>query len=160
MYNLAYSSLKLSIIKMNIITQIITNTETEKSLREILRKEGYRLNSKKGLNKLGCDIKAQKDNEDWYIEVIGFEKTNTGIVKDFYEAFFQSISRLNDKDCKHIVIAMPKQSRKILPIRAKIYKVAWERISQVFPELEIWLVDIDNKKYQRTPWIYWLGQNI
>jgi hypothetical protein len=80
--------------------------------------------------------------------------------KDFYEAFFQSVSRLNDKDCKHIAIAMPEQSRKILPIRAKMYKVAWDRIARVFPELEIWLVDIENKKYQRTPWIYWLGQNI
>ena len=51
---------------------------------------------------------------------------------------------------------MPESSRKMLPIRAKIYKVAWERIAKAFPELEIWLVDIENKKYQRTSWMYWL----
>ena len=53
---------------------------------------------------------------------------------------------------------MPERVRKSLPIRAKIYKVAWERIAKVFPELEIWLVDVENKKYQRTSWIYWLAQ--
>ncbi|MGZ5486092.1 MAG: hypothetical protein ACXWFB_09325 [Nitrososphaeraceae archaeon] len=135
---------------------IITNIETENCLRELLIKEGYKLGKKSGLGKLGSDIKANKNNEDWYIEVIGFEEAGLERVKDFYEAFFQSISRLNNKECKHCIIAMTESSRKSLPIRAKIYKVAWERIAKVFPELEIWLVDIENKKYQRTPWIYWL----
>ena len=138
----------------------ITNSETETSLRDMLKKEGYKLSSKKGLGKLGSDIKAAKDNEDWYIEVVGFEESSLETVKDFYEAFFQSISRLNNKGSKHIIIAMPEQYRKILPIRAKMYKNAWKRIAQVFPELEIWLVDIDNKKYQRTAWIYWLSKNL
>ena len=134
----------------------ITNTEAENCLRELLKKEGYKLSSKRGLGKLGSDIKATKNSEYWYIEVIGFEESGIDRVKDFYEAFFQAVSRLNNKDCKHCIIAMPESSRKSLPIRAKIYKVAWERIAKVFPELEIWLVDIENKKYQRTPWIYWL----
>ena len=135
---------------------IITNIETENCLRELLKKEGYKLSNKRGLGKLGSDIKATKNNEDWYIEVIGFDKSSLERVKNFYEAFFQSISRLNNKNCKHCIIAMPESSRKSLPIRAKIYKVAWERIANAFPELEIWLVDIENKKYQRTSWIYWL----
>jgi len=134
----------------------VTNIETENCLRELLKKEGYKLSSKVGLGKLGSDIKATKNNEVWHIEVIGFEESGLERVKDFYEAFFQSISRLNNKDYKHCIIAMPESSRKSLPIRAKIYKVAWERIAKVFPELEIWLVDIENKKYQRTSWIYWL----
>src|SRR4030042_1111681 len=134
----------------------VTNTEAENCLRELLKKEGYKLSSKRGLGKLGSDIKATKNSEDWYIEVIGFKEQGPERVKDFYEAFFQVISRLNNKDCKHCIIAMPESSRKSLPIRAKIYKVAWERIAKAFPELEIWLVDVENKKYQRTPWIYWL----
>jgi hypothetical protein len=137
---------------------IRTNIETENCLRELLKKEGYKLSGKSGLGKLGPDIKATKDNETWYIEVIGFEEQGLERVNDFYEAFFQVISRLNNKDCKHCIIAMPESFRKILPIRAKIYKIAWERIASVFPELEIWLVDVANKKYQKTPWIYWLGQ--
>jgi hypothetical protein len=135
---------------------IITNIETENCLRELLQKEGYKLSSKMGLGKLGPDIKASKDNKDLYIEVIGSEESSLERVKDFYGAFFQTISRLNNKDCRHCIIAMPESSRKMLPIRAKIYKVAWERIAKAFPELEIWLVDIENKKYQRTFWIYWL----
>ena len=135
---------------------IITNIETENCLRELLKKEGYKLSNKRGLGKLGSDIKATKNDEDWHIEVIGFDKSSLERVKNFYEAFFQSISRLNNKNCKHCIIAMSESSRKSLPIRVKIYKVAWERIANAFPELEIWLVDIENKKYQRTSWIYWL----
>jgi hypothetical protein len=135
---------------------IITNIETENCLRGILQKEGYKLSNKTGLGKLGPDIKAARDNEDLYIEVIGSEESSLERVKDFYEAFFQTISSLNNRDCKHCIIAIPESSRKILPIRAKIYKIAWERIAKAFPELEIWLVDIENKKYQRTSWIYWL----
>ena len=138
---------------MSIIT---SNFEIENCLREILVREGYKLNAKKGLAKLSSDIKATRDNEVFYIEVAGLEGSSLERVKDFYEAFFQTISRLNNKDCKHCIIAMPESSRKMLPIRAKIYKVAWERIAKTFPELEIWLVDIENKKYQRTSWIYWL----
>jgi hypothetical protein len=136
----------------------VTNIETENCLRELLKIEGYKLSSKRGLAKLGSDIKANKDNENWYIEVIGFKEQGLDRVKDFYEAFFQAISRLNNKDCKHCIIAMPESTRKSLPIRAKIYKVAWQRIAKTFPELEIWLVDIENKKYQKTSWIYWLVQ--
>jgi hypothetical protein len=135
---------------------IITSKDIENCLREFLKKEGFGLSNKIGLGKLGSDIKATKNNENWYIEVIGSEESGLERVKDFYEAFFQVISRLNNKDCKYCIIAMPESSRKSLPIRAKIYKVAWERIANVFPELEIWLVDVEKKKYQRTSWIYWL----
>jgi len=131
----------------------VTNIETENCLRELLKKEGYKLSDKGGLGKLSSDIKAIKNDEAWYIEVIGFKEQGLDRVKDFYEAFFQVISRLNNKDCKHCIIAMPERVRKSLPIRAKIYKIAWERIAKVFPELEIWLVDLENKKYQRTSWI-------
>ena len=135
------------------------NIEVENCLRDILKEEGYKLSSKKGLGKLGPDIKAAKDDEDLYIEVIGSEESGLERVKDFYEAFFQTISRLNNKDCRHCIIAMPENSRKMLPIRAKIYKVAWGRIAKVFPELEIWLVDTANKKYQKASWMYWLEDN-
>lgn len=136
----------------------ITNIETENCLRELLKKERYKLSTKSGLGKLSSDIKATKDNEVFYIEIAGSEISRLESVKDFHEAFFQVVSRLNNKDCKHCIIAMPETSRKSLPTRAKIYKVAWERIAKVFPELEIWLVDVENKKYQKTSWIYWLAK--
>jgi hypothetical protein len=138
---------------------IVTKIETGDCLRELLEKEGYKLSSKKGLGKLGPDIKATRDDKTWYIEVIGFEGSGIERVNDFYQAFFRAVSRLNNKDCRHIIIAIPEKSRKILPKRAKIYKVAWKRIGEIFPELEIWLVDTIDKKYQRTSWLYWLDRN-
>ena len=138
---------------------MITNTEIEDCLRELLEEEGYEINSKKGLYKLGSDIKATRDSDVFYIEVTGFEELGIERVKDFCQAFFQALSRLNNNDCRHIVIAVSEAMRKILPVRARIYKVAWERITDSFPELEIWLVDTENNKYERTSWGYWLKQN-
>jgi hypothetical protein len=135
-----------------------TNLEIENVLRDLLKDEGYKLKKKTGLEKLGSDIKASKDGKDWYIEIVENEEPSKERFKDFYQAFFQALSRLNNKGCKHIIIAMPDSSRKILPVRAKIYKEAWKRISESFPELEIWLVDAKNKQYQKTSWVYWLKQ--
>jgi hypothetical protein len=145
-------------MKVEIMQSKVTKTEVESCLRELLKKEGFKLSSKKGLGKLGADINATINKEDWYFETIGTGTGQSSIeeTRDFYHAFFSAISRLNNKGCKHIVIAVPESLRKILPIRAKIYKVAWKRIAEVFPELEIWLVDTENKSYQRTPWGYWL----
>ena len=133
-----------------------TNSEIENCLRDLLEKEGYKLRSKKGLFRLGPDIKATKDNENWYIEIAGSEEVGLERVEDFYKVFFRTISRLNNKDSDHCVIAVPENLRKFLYIRARIYRVAWKRIAKAFPELEIWIVDSENKKYQRTSWVYWL----
>ena len=112
----------------------ITIIETENCLRELLKEEGYKLSTKSGLGKLSSDIKATKDNEVFYIEIAGSEISRLESVKDFYEAFFQVVSRLNNKDCKHCIIAMPEASRKSLPILAKIFQVP-EKPLQFFPRL-------------------------
>ena len=140
------------------MTTSTINSEIENVLRDLLKDEGYKLNKKTGLEKLGPDIKASMDDKDWYIEIIKDQQPGMDRIQDFYQAFFQALSRLNNKGCKHIVIAMPQDMRKILPVRARIYKVAWKRIAQAFPELEIWLVDTENKKYQKTCWMHWLKQ--
>jgi hypothetical protein len=139
-------------------TASIKKSEIEDTLRNLLEDEGYKLNKKTGLEKLGSDIKASMDDKDWYIEIIQNQESGVERIQNFFQAFFQALSRLNNKGCKHIVIAMPQNMRKILPVRAKIYKVAWKRIAEAFPELEIWLVDTETKKYQKTSWIYWLKQ--
>ena len=140
------------------MTTSATNSGIEGVLRDLLKDEGYKLNKKTGLEKLGPDIKASMDDKDWYIEIIKNQESGIERIQDFYQAFFQALSRLNNKGCKHIVIAMPQSMRKILPVRAKIYKIAWKRIAEAFPELEIWLVDTETKKYQKTSWLYWLRQ--
>ena len=113
----------------------ITNTDTENTLREILKNESYKLNSKKGLEKLGPDIRAVKDNEVLRIEVIGYFDSSLKRAEDFYMAFFRAISRLNEKDCQYCIIAMPSIHKKFLSIKARFYRIAWRRIASAFPEL-------------------------
>lgn len=38
----------------------------------------------------------------------------------------------------------------------KHYDVAWARIGDAFPELQIWLVDVDEPSYTKTTWNEWL----
>ena len=54
---------------------------------------------------------------------------------------------------------MPESLRKLLPIRAKLLKNAWKRIEETFPELGIWLIDVENMQYQKTTWISWLAKD-
>ena len=138
------------------MSALIKNIDTENCLRELLRNEGYNLSPTKKAGELGTDIIATKNNEKWYIEVIGYKKSGPACSKDFFEVFFRAISRLNHKNCRHCVIAMPNKSRNGLPLRTKIYKVSWKRIANTFPKLEIWLVDTENKKYFKTTWLEWL----
>lgn len=134
---------------------VVKNEDTEACLRELLEAQGYKLNIQRAYGETGVDILATKDNEEWHIEVIGYKSSSPARAKDFYEAFFRTVSRLND-DATHCVIALPQQARAGLPARARQHRVAWTRIAQVFPELEIWLVDVENRDCQRTSWIEWV----
>ncbi len=98
---------------------------------------------------------ATKDRETFHIEVIGYKSSGPARARDFYEVFFRAVSRLND-GAKHCVIALPKQAERGLPQRAKQHKIAWKRIGDAFPELEIWLIDVEKKTYKKTRWKSWL----
>lgn len=134
---------------------IVKNEDAEACLRELLEAQGYKLNIPRAYGETGVDILATKDNEEWHIEVIGYKSSGPARAKDFYGAFFRAVSRLND-DATHCVIALPQQARAGLPARARQHRVAWTRIAQAFPELEIWLLDVENRDYQRTSWIEWV----
>ena len=135
---------------------IITNPETENCLRGLLKKEGYTLSNTKLHGETGTDIIATINNEELHIEVIGFKKSGPARAKDFYEVFFRAVSRLNNKNCKSCIIALPDNFKIGLPLRVKQHEVAWQRIAKTFPELEIWLVDTINNRYRKTFWGYWL----
>jgi len=133
----------------------VKNKETEDCLREVLEVQGYGLDVPRAHGETGVDILARRGDEEWHIEVIGYKSSGSARAKDFYEAFFRAVSLLND-GATHCVIAMPAQARVGLPARARQHRVAWTRIAQAFPELEIWLVDVEAKDYQRTFWMEWL----
>jgi len=133
----------------------IKSEDVEETLREELKKEGYTLSDPKKLGETGVDILATKDKETFHIETIGYKSKGSARAKDFYEVFFRAVSRLND-GATHCVIALPNCFEEGLPARVKQHKIAWERIGKAFPELEIWLIDVDNKTYKRTKWINWV----
>jgi len=101
------------------------------------------------------DIIATKDKKEIHIEVIGYHSHGPTRAKDFFEVFFRSISRLKDGAIR-CIIAMPNLAERGLPRRAYQYGIAWERIGKAFPEIEIWLVDIENQMYRQTKWNDWL----
>ena len=51
---------------------------------------------------------------------------------------------------------MPSLAERGLPKRASQYGEAWTRIGEAFPELQIWLVDVDKFSYTKTSWNCWL----
>lgn len=136
----------------------VKNKEAEDCLREALEAQGYELNPPRAHGETGVDILASKGDREWHIEVIGYKSSGPARAKDFYEVFFRAVSRLND-GAIYCVIAIPEQARAGLPARARQHRVAWTRIAQAFPELEIWLVDVEARDYQRTAWMEWLRQS-
>ena len=96
----------------------------------------------------GTDLKLNLHGSLYYIEAIAFNKKNRGKNQsDFWKAFAQAISRLNNQNSHKpdkIVIALPYDFRKGWISRINIHgKDIWCRIGNAFPELEIWFVSDD-----------------
>lgn len=133
---------------------VVKNKETEDCLRELLRAEHYTLNRRRRHGEMGVDIYALRDDESIHIEVIGYKKSGPARAKDFFQAFFQAVSRLNDGAVR-CVMAMPHHFETGLPRRVKQHRKAWIRIGEAFPELEIWLINIEEKSYVKYSWTDW-----
>lgn len=136
----------------------VPNKRVEKCLRKCLCAQGYRLNPQRGAGELGVDILARKDGEEAHIEVIGYSDKPPTRSRQFYEAFFRAISRLN-QGASRCVIAVPWEFKRGLPQRAVHYGIAWRRIGEAFPDLFIWLVgcrNLDAPTYQVSQWNDWL----
>jgi len=136
---------------------IVSNPTAERCLRRILAGEGFALSEAKSHGQTGVDILATREGETWHIEVIGFKSSPSTRAMDFYQSFFRAVSRLND-EARHCVIALPKRFAEGLPARADHHRVAWKRIGEAFPELEIWLVDVEKGGYEKTRWNDWLDK--
>ena len=133
---------------------LVKNSATEKALRKALKSKGYTLSPGRKNGDTGVDILAKKEGLQVHIEVIGHKSSAPARSKDFFESFFRAVSRLKD-GASRCVIAMPNLAKRGLPLRAKHYGQAWTRISDAFPELEIWLVDVKGKAFVETKWSSW-----
>jgi hypothetical protein len=132
----------------------VSNAEIENCLREILIREAYSLSPQRSHGQAGVDILAMREGERYHIETIGYKASGSARAKDFYEGFFRIVSRLND-GAIHCVLALSHSAATGLPARAKQHRVAWLRIADAFPELEIWLVDTQSRTYKRSTWREW-----
>jgi hypothetical protein len=133
---------------------IVKNSFAERCLRETLQSEGYKLSPNRQFGETGVDVIASRGDDIFHIEVIGYKSSGPARAKDFYESFFRAVSRLKD-GAKRCVIAMPNFAKRGLPTRARQYGEAWIRIGKAFPELEIWLIDVENKTIERSSWNQW-----
>ena len=134
---------------------IVTNRDTESTLRSLLEDEGFTLNAIRKHGETGEDILATRKSTKLFIEVIGHKSSPPARAKDFFESFFRAISRIKG-GAQKCVIALPSLAKRGLPLRARQYGSAWARIGTSFPELEIWLVDTTNSTYTKTQWNDWI----
>ena len=138
------------------MAQLISNNDVERCLRDCLEKQGYILSIPRKNGETGVDLPANKGDEQYYIEIIGFKKSPPARSKDFYEVFFRAVSRIKN-GAKNIVIALPERFGNGLSQRASHYGEAWERIGITFPEIEIWSVHCELPyAYERSSWNKWL----
>ena len=135
----------------------VRNEVVEKCLRGLLELEGYRLNPPLNSGAHGADILARGHDGTWHIEVIGYKKKGFQRSWDFNTAFVGAVARL-DQEAEHCVMGLPHEFGAGLSARASQRRVAWHRIADAFPELEIWLVDTENEGYTRTSWKEWLSK--
>ena len=134
---------------------LVSNAAVEDCLRHILQADGYTLNRPRRHGETGVDIVATKGSVTLHVECIGYKASGPARAKDFYESFFRITSRLND-GAQRLILALALRAEVGLPARARQHRVAWDRIGNAFPELEIWLVDTGNKTCRSTTWLGWL----
>ena len=78
----------------------VTNISTDETLRELLLKEGFKLNPQRMHGEQGTDIVALNYDKVIYIEVIGHKADRGHRTTDFYEVFFRALARLNEGEKK------------------------------------------------------------
>lgn len=113
------------------------------------------MSADRGFGETGTDIIATRGTEAIHIETIAFKSSPPARAKDFYEVFFRAVSRL-DHGATRCVLALPARFGMGLHQRRAAIGLAWRRIGDAFPELEIWLVDTADRKCRRTPWDSWI----
>lgn len=133
----------------------VKGEQVESILRKLLPQRRYKLlNRPRTRGETGADIIAQKDGTKVFIECIGFQEVPPLRSKQFYEVFFRAVSRLKN-GARKCVMALPIRFKDGMNQRAKHYGEAWKRIGDVFPELEIWFVDVENDAYEEHKWNDW-----
>ena len=136
-----------------------SNTDTDDILREILARENYVLSKQRQNGEQGADIIATKSSETHAIEVIAYKGTGPSRRKDFFEAIFGALSRLNlSPPPTTIGIAISNRAEMGFQTRVNNIGEAWDRFGRAFPEFRFWFVDLANKTYVVKKWTDYSGK--
>ena len=76
------------------MAQIISNSDVEHCLRACLETEGYKLTAIRKNGETGVDLIAKKENEEYYIEVIGFKQSPLHALRIFMKYFLEQYQDL------------------------------------------------------------------
>jgi hypothetical protein len=157
-HQLAWSCLGYSTVERQSMPSIVSSFAIESLLRSHLKADGFDLSPIRVNGETGVDILATRNGESIHIEVIAFKSSAPARAKDFFQAFFRAISRIQ-QGATRCVIALPARWSIGLPARARQYGIAWARLGNAFPELEIWCVDEECGKFKPAKWNEWLVQS-
>ena len=124
----------------------------ESALRNYLLDLGFTLSKPKQHGETGCDLVAIKGRKRLFIEVIGFQSAPPTRSKEFFECFFRAVSRDQGKHGDRLVMALPIRFARGKVQRKRQYGIAWEKIGNAFPNLEIWYVDTHNGHVVERSW--------
>jgi len=134
------------------VKEAIANDSVVDALRAALVKHNYSVSPKRPFGAQGVDIIAEKDDERIAAEVIGYKIAGPSRRSDFAVAFWAAIGRVDQYPGAKIVVALLVQFQQGFGARLDSRRLAWKRIGDAFPELEIWFVDVNLQEYERCAW--------
>jgi hypothetical protein len=134
------------------MAKLIEARDVEHVIRRHFPSESFKLSAPKKLGETGPDIEATSEGSTYFVEVIGFQEHPPIRSREFYECFFRVISRDRNNPEDILVMALPIRFKNGMRQRVKQYSVAWEKLGQAFPNLEVWYVDTEPGKVEKYPW--------
>ncbi len=119
----------------------VKKKQIDEFLRKRLDKKGFKMNHHKS-----DSIIAQKEKILLYISCIGLKPDYLKSINEFTNSLFQAFEHIEKPDLKYSVLAMPLDFFQILRNYMSNRKSAWVRICIGFPEIRIYLIDLEQKK--------------
>ena len=126
--------------------------DVDQVIRRYLESKGYELSSPKERGETGPDIVARHGKSTLFVEVIGFQEVPPIRSREFYEAFFRTISRDRNNPDDILVLGLPKRFKNGMKRRVAQYTAAWEKLGKAFPNLRIWYADTEQNTVEEYPW--------
>jgi hypothetical protein len=133
--------------------KLVTAEAVETVVRRYLLAKGFNLSEAKKSGETGCDLIANKGEERLLIEIIGFQSVPPIRSREFYELFFRTISRDENKEGDRLVMALPARFANGMAQRRKHYGISWQKLGASFPNLEIWYVDTAKSGVTECNWL-------